>query len=89
MTSPDFYSDLSPLEQTYWHKLADLFQLVDPQKPEKGCKALILKARKNTLAKVSALETELELIFQGAQERTLRRVALLGMCTLKKDGVYC
>jgi hypothetical protein len=45
MTSQDFYSDLSPLEQTYWHKLAELFQLVDPQKPEKGCKALILKAR--------------------------------------------
>jgi len=83
MTSPDFYSDLSPLEQTYWHKLAELFQLVDPKKPEKGCKALILKARKSSLEKVSSLETELELIFQGAEERTQRRMSLFGNCKLK------
>jgi len=84
MTSSDFYSQLSPLEQTYWHKLTDLFQLVDPQKPEKGCQTLILRARQASVKNESSLETELESIFQGAQERTLRRVALLGTCTLKK-----
>ena len=86
MTFQDFYSDLSALEQTYWHKLADLFQLVEPKKPEKGCKALILKARKSSLEKQSSLEAELELIFRGAEERTLRRVALFGNCQLKNKS---
>jgi hypothetical protein len=78
MSYTDFYESLS--SQRYWHKLADLFQLVQPQKPEKGCKALILKARQASIENQSSLEMELAIVFQGAEERTHRRVGLFGHC---------
>jgi hypothetical protein len=84
MTQTSFYEALLPIEKTYWHKLADLFQLVAPQKPERGIETLILRARKASKHHGSDLEWELETVFQGAQERTRQRVALLGSCQLPK-----
>jgi hypothetical protein len=75
-----FYESLSELEKYYWHKLADLFQLVSPQKPEKGIHALILRARKASNDSQAPLDGELETMFQAAKERTLRRVELLSHC---------
>ena len=86
MTSSDFYSALSPVEKAYWHKLAEVFQLVNPQKPEKGIQALILRARNAAAENQSPLENELESMFQGAKERTLRRIELLSRCQLPKPS---
>lgn len=80
MSSTTLYESLSELERTYWHKLAELFQLVEPQKPEKGIQALILRARKASAENQSPLTDELETMFQAAKERTLRRVELLNRC---------
>lgn len=82
MSSTAFYESLSELERTYWHKLAELFQLVDPKKPEKGIQALILRARKASAENQLPLADELKSIFQAAKERTLRRVELLSRCQL-------
>ena len=84
MTQSSFYDSLLPIEQEYWHRLAELFQMVSHQKPEQGIQALILRARKASAENQTALNQELETMFLGAQERTLRRVALLGGCQLKK-----
>jgi len=86
MTESVFYNSLSQIEQEYWHQLADLFQLVNPQKPEKGIQSLILRARKSSGDNQSSLEQELDAVFQGAKERTLRRVALLNTCQLLKNS---
>ena len=86
MTESVFYNSLSQIEQEYWHQLADLFQLVNPQKPEKGIQSLILRARKSSRDNQSSLEQELGAVFQGAKERTLRRVALLNACQLLKNS---
>lgn len=82
MSSAAFYESLSALERTYWHKLAELFQLVDPQKPEKGIQALILRARKASAEKQTPLADELETMYQAAKGRTLQRVELLSRCQL-------
>jgi hypothetical protein len=82
VSSTAFYESLSALERTYWHKLAELFQLVNPQKPEKGIQALISRARKASAENQSSLADELETMFQAAKERTLRRVKLLSRCQL-------
>lgn len=82
MTEHLFYDELSSIEKTYWHQLSDLFELVSPQKPEKGIKTLILRARSAARHPGSNLETELEKIFQGARNRTLKRVALLSACQI-------
>lgn len=82
MAQTRFYDSLSPIEKAYWHKLAELFQMVNPQKPEKGIEALILRARKASKQNGSDLEQELEAVFLGAQERTLRRVKLLSACQI-------
>ncbi len=83
MTSTAFYESLSELERAYWYKLAELFQLVDPQKPEKGIQALILRARKASTDNQLPLADELVTMFQAAKERTLRRVELLSRCQLQ------
>jgi hypothetical protein len=82
VSSTAFYESLSELERTYWEKLAELFQLVNPQKPEKGIQALILRARKASAENQSPLADELESMFQAAKERTLLRVELLNRCQL-------
>jgi hypothetical protein len=75
-----FYESLTETEKLYWQRLADLFQMVNPQKPEKGIKALILKARISSVENDIPYEQALEDVFQGAKERTLRRVELLSQC---------
>jgi hypothetical protein len=82
VSSTALYESLSALERTYWHKLAELFQLVNPQKSEKGIQALILRARKASAENLSPLADELEATFQVAKERTLRRMELLSRCQL-------
>jgi hypothetical protein len=82
MLQSDFYKTLLPIEQVYWHKLAELFQRVNPQKPEKGIQALILRARNAATENAGLLEEELERTFQAAKERTERRIQLLSQCHL-------
>ncbi len=78
-----FYQSLSPLEQSAWHRLYAVFQCVQPQKPEKGIKTLILRARDMASQQNIALAIALESILAGATERTERRVQLLKQCRLK------
>ena len=78
-----FYQTLSPLEQSAWKRLHAIFQNVHPQKPEKGIKALILRARETARQQNIALEIALETILAGATERTERRVQLLQQCRLQ------
>ncbi|HEY8269719.1 MAG TPA: hypothetical protein VIG33_02440 [Pseudobdellovibrionaceae bacterium] len=86
MSQASFYDSLSSLEKTYWHKLSEVFQLVAAQKPEKGIETLLLRARKAAEQNGTTLAQELETVFQGAQERTLRRMELLGACQLPKPS---
>ena len=81
----DFYTTLSPLEKAYWHKLADVFALVNPQKPEKGLIAIIQRAREEASSKEEALELVLERHYQGAKERTERRLLLINNCELRSQ----
>ena len=80
MLSPNFYETLTPVEQAYWHRFAELFQLVAAQKPEKGIETLIRRARNAATEKGHGLSEELESTFQAAQARTLRRIELLNRC---------
>lgn len=86
MNSSSFYSTLTDLEKTYWHKLSEVFAQVQPQQPEKGIEALIQRARKAALEKGTDLAIELEYQFRGASERTRRRLELLGACQLPKQN---
>jgi hypothetical protein len=79
----NFYHSLHPLERDIWHKLHDLFQLVEAARPEKGIRVLILRARKLAATQGLPLETALTETLAGATERTHRRMALLNQCTLK------
>jgi hypothetical protein len=81
----EFYLSLSTLEQSYWQRLQTLFQLVQPQKPEKGIKTLILRAREQAASQNSTLEIALEQIFEGAAQRTQNRVKLLQQCSLPRQ----
>lgn len=83
MNPNDFYQTLSPLEKEYWHQLDSLFQQVQPQEPEKGIQALLMRARQKTVTDGIPLEQALQDILQGAKERTERRVLLLAQCALK------
>lgn len=77
--------DLNPLSQAekiYAQKLSDLFQLVTPQKPEKGIRALLLRARQRVATEGVSPEQALAEIYAGAKERTERRVRLLAACPL-------
>ena len=78
-----FYQSLSPIEQAAWHRLDELFQLVQPQKPEKGIKTLIIRARAQAAAQNIPLETALQQMITGASERTHKRLALLQTCSLQ------
>lgn len=77
-----FYNTLSALEQRYWHELHRVFQQVQPQKPDKGCKALILRARRLALTHQLPLEQALQRELEGATQRTLKRLELLKNCPL-------
>ena len=79
----DFYDTLSPLEQAYWRRLAEVFALVNPQQPEKGLITIIQRARNEAQNTEEPLEQILERHYQGAKERTERRVALLNHCHIK------
>ncbi len=77
----DFYDTLSPLEQAYWHRLSEVFALVNPQQPEKGLITIIQRARDEAKNTEEALEHVLERHYQGAKERTKRRVYRLNQCS--------
>jgi hypothetical protein len=81
----DFYATLSPLEKTYWHKLDEVFAQVSPQKPEKGLRTIIQRARKEVLKTGEDLELVLEQHFQSVKERTERRIALINECSTVHD----
>jgi hypothetical protein len=78
----EFYQSLNTLEKEAWHHLAELFQQVSPQKPEKGIRTLILRARDDAEKQGLPLEEALKRMLAGATERTLRRAALLSQCGL-------
>lgn len=80
----DFYNTLIDIEKLYWHKLDGLFSLVNPQKPEKGIKAIITRARMAALKDQQPIEQHLEKLFSEAEERTRRRLVLLSQCQLPK-----
>lgn len=79
-----FYLSLSLLEQKYWHRLHELFMLVQPQKPEKGIKTLLLRARALSEGQGIPLADALQAIYTGAEKRTHQRLALLQQCKLKQ-----
>lgn len=79
-----FYQSLNALEKEYWHRLYEIFQRVNPQKPEKGIRTLITRARQSALLNQVPLDIALQDVLQGAIERTNRRVELLNRCSLKK-----
>jgi hypothetical protein len=77
-----FYESLTALEKEYWQALHDLFQRVNPRRPEKGIQALLLRARQQAQAHKISLELALAQILKDATERTERRLQLLNQCTL-------
>lgn len=77
------FDDLSPSETMFMERLARVFSLVNPQKPEKGLVALITRARNLAKETGRPLEDILEEVYQGAKERTERRVHLLSQCRLQ------
>jgi hypothetical protein len=81
----NFYNSLHPLERETWHQLYEVFQLVQPRKPEKGIRCLILRARALADTQALPLETALAQILASASERTYRRIELLNRCSLKID----
>lgn len=83
-TTP-YYQSLSPLEQDYFQRFFDVFQLVQPKKPEVGIRVLIQRARDEALIQNISLEEALNRMLVGATERTLRRVALLNQCSLPEE----
>lgn len=74
---------LTPLEEEYRLRLLDLFSRVNPQKPEKGIRPLILKARQRMETDGLSEAQALEEMYQAALERTERRIRLLSSCQLK------
>ena len=56
--------------------------MVNPQKPEKGLTTIIKRARDEAQGTGENLEHVLERHYQGAKERTERRVTLLNHCEL-------
>lgn len=78
-------SDLTPLEEAYRQKLLSLFALVDPQKPEKGVRTLLKRARHRADAEGISYEQALADMYAGAEERTHRRVALLKACPTRRN----
>lgn len=81
----EFYLSLNALEQAYWHHLHEVFQLVQPKKPEKGIKTLILRAREQALSQNTPLEAALQQILEGATQRTHNRLKLLQQCQLPQQ----
>ena len=81
-----YYQTLSPLEQAYWHRFHDLFQLVQPQKPEKGIRTLIARAQRHAEQHGVSLAEALEQSYLGASERTHKRLQLLQQCPLHQSN---
>lgn len=77
------FDDLNPAERLFIERLAQVFAMVNPQKPEKGMMALLTRARQLAKETGQPLELVLEEVYQGAKERTERRVQLLSQCSLQ------
>ena len=77
--------DLTPLEQVYAEKLCVLFARVDARHPEKGIETLLQRARSLSRQKSLPIGQALDEVYQGAVERTERRLLLLGQCSLKSS----
>jgi lysine/ornithine N-monooxygenase len=72
------------LEAQFVPKFLALFAQVSARQPEKGVKALILRARRQARQTGLPLETVLDQVYQDAVERTERRIQLLQRCELKQ-----
>ncbi len=84
---PDFeiltgLSPLSPEEVSFCERLVPLFAMVDSQKPEKGMRILILRARTRLAKDQISIQTALDQEYDGARERTEARLKLLGNCSI-------
>ncbi len=77
-----FHHGLSALEADYWQRFLALFLRVDPAKPEKGCVAMIQRARAMAVKENIAIEAILARLYAEAECRTERRLALTTHCTL-------
>ena len=58
---------------------------VHSQKPEKGIRALLMRARQRVESEGVPHEQALEEIYQGAVVRTERRIELLNRCNLRNN----
>ena len=76
---------VTPEEQAFCERLFLLFARVSPQKPEKGVRTLLKRARLLAATEGIPLSQALDTIYQGAEERTERRVALLSTCKLREE----
>lgn len=79
-------STLTPLEQSYWDQFLALFNQVNPQKPEVGCRVMIERARVMAAARNIPLSEALETLYNQARQRTERRMQLLGQCRLERSA---
>ncbi len=75
-------SPLSSDEVAFCQRLLPLFALVSSQKPEKGMRTLILRARARVDEEQLTLQETLDLEYEGAKARTEARLRLLGNCTI-------
>jgi lysine/ornithine N-monooxygenase len=83
MTSLSELEPLTELEKCFVDKLHKVFAQVHPQKPEKGVAALLKKAREQAAQSNQSLAEILETLYQGAVERTERRIKLLSQCDIQ------
>lgn len=67
-------------EAAFCERLSVLFALVSPQKPEKGIRALLARARALAEAEGIVLSLALEQTYEDAEKRTHARLQLLGQC---------
>lgn len=88
MTSLSELEPLNELERRFAEKLQIVFAQVHPQKPEKGIAALLKRARIQASKTHQPLEEILETLYQGAVERTERRIQLLSQCSISPNKTH-
>ena len=88
MTSLSELEPLSNLEKRFAEKLHTVFAQVYPQKPEKGIATLLKRARAEASKTSQPLEEILETLYQGAVERTERRIKLLSQCNISGNETH-
>ena len=73
------------LEMAFVKRFLALFARVDAQRPHKGIRTLIVRARQKAEQANMPLQAALEEVYEGALMRTERRIQLIQQCTLNKS----